>query len=467
MAMRRAALFLSFVCCVWSESGANPILDPYYEAGITEAYVPGPAEWYFELDGQWCLFNFKTQTPPRPENFPCSSDVYLRIQPVSAAGVTYRARVRFGENKLGVLNQASLQLTQQQRAQGFTVRVNSDDTIKITMDTSKEAATASRNGVVPYWSFPLRPVTAGNSLIAVRDYSYKIKIYSTCRRSIGSPGDYSTKYKFTLLDNYGIPFRNISVKRGSQYIATTDAAGACSVSVPIITSDSSVLFCDRCALHQFDEVDISTQPIHYSDADTLVKKNVKITATQYLLTVENPVPALQLLCFKGDSNRYVQANFWAGGPSSTMVFRIYPSLPVYSLCFAPNNPYSTGCYASWSGAYVDTAVIIRDTIAVKMTAVSRAHRVPAVSSGITLSVFCENRRAVHAVISSPLSSARTSLSLYALSGKEIGNIPVDMHGSGTSTALFRFSGRELSPGAYFCRLTVEGYSPVARQITIP
>jgi hypothetical protein len=37
----------------------------------------------------------------------------------------------------------------------------------------------------------------------------------------------------------------------------------------------------------------SMQPVHYSDADTLVKKNVKITATQYFLTVENPDPALQ------------------------------------------------------------------------------------------------------------------------------------------------------------------------------
>jgi len=341
----------------------------------------------------------------------------------------------------------------------------------VTMDTSQQAIIASPTHQIQYWKFPLRAVPMGNSLINLYNYNWIPTIYSTSRRSIGSPGNYTTTYKITVLNNYGSPLRdlgaNILPSRWS-IINTiyTDSMGTCSVPFSIKDLDSGVAISDRHVLYQSDPFKIDTLPIRYSDTDTLIIKTIKIPATQYLLTVNNPDSSINIRCLKECSNTYSQTIF--SGLTNPLLLRMYPSNPACALCFAPNIPQnSSECLATWKGRYIDTAAIIHQTITIAPTGISQTHTAPPANTGITLSGLCENNREVRIVVSSSLPAFRGSLSLYAINGKLIKSLPVAMNGSGTSTVLFRFPGPQLSTGKYLCKLTINNSAPATCQITIP
>jgi hypothetical protein len=463
--MRNTILVLTFVSCLFSGVASNPIAEKRIGFGITEIYIASPNEWYIELDGNWCLFDYKKQSTPDFSAYPCSSDVYLRVK---RSPVFYRARVGFAKNKYGIVNQFSLRPTPQQIPEFAPIQLTPNDIVIISMDTAQKVPSSSADNKC--WEFPLRTVPSGNSLVALTNLNNKTQFYSTSRKSIGKPGEYTTRYKFTLLDKYGMPLQYFNAL-GVHY-ASTDSAGICYVPVSIADTDTVINLRDGVALHPYELIPVVKQSVYYEDKNTLIEKTIRIPVTQYKLNVEygNRSPVQELHCFKDNLNStYNQIVLWviSGSDTLTVPYRIYQSLPVSPICFSSENSYRSGsCLGTWSGTYIDTAAVVNVTVSIEPTAISKAQENIAVNSGLTFSALSDNRREIRIVVSSPLSSARGSISLLSINGKEIKTQPVTMNGSGTSTILFRFIKEKLSPGTYLCKLIIDGYSPVSQTIII-
>ncbi len=463
--MRHVTLLFACLCCFWSNVASNPKIDPFYEAGISEVYIANPAipiDWYIELDGNWCLFDLNAQRVVGA--FPCTTSVYLRIKSHYSSYGIMRAKVPFSANKIGVLSRTSLNV--QQRNPSDYICLDPEDTVMVALDSLQLKQSSSSATRVQYWSIQLRAVPVGNSLVVVRDRNYRIAVYSTKRRSIGMPNNYATKYKFSILDNYGKPLKDIRAIADWSNNTHTDSSGVCFMSISLTDPDTVAKFYDPFAAHS-EEIQISSFPLSYNDEDTLVSKNFKIPVTHYEMAFVSPYSNGAISCYKQhDVAVYSEMNIREYNKINTFYWRVYPSMPVCSLCFALDHPGNASCLSTWSGGYIDTSDVIKKEVTIDVTAISQDAKITKANSAITITPVVRSHREISVIISSPYSLKNASVSLCTMDGKEIRTQPVCMNKSGTNTALLQFFNKNLSSGKYLCMLRSEGYSPVISYVAV-
>ncbi|MBN1603150.1 MAG: hypothetical protein JW915_16195 [Chitinispirillaceae bacterium] len=462
--MRSLTRYVAFVCCSVSIAVSNPKpTNPYTMAGISEISYKDYSDWYIELDGRYCLYDYSTT------ELPCSVRVFIQTntkEPLSRG--IFRANVWFEKNQYGIMRPASIV----KDPRGRMFMLNPGDTIKITRDTVQQQNPGwKKTEKVEWWKVPLRQVSKGNVLVC-----FGSQVISSSRKSPGYEGNYTTEYRIALLDTYGNPVSNFKTNWGA---TDKDSPGIYRFIMRITESQSSVLFTDQRALSPVLSDVFSPCTLRYRDRDSVYNDTLRGEVTQYHLTVmqQGDLPFSNIGCYtfrlieRGDGTSFVNylkrqsAGF--GINSNTWLFRVYKSLPVDTVCISHIIPIDNkDCIQTWVAHFVDTADIIKDTILVQPSGLYRDNDNCTRGSGIHFSVLNARRKNLRFVLSSPLQSVSGYISLFNMSGKEIGRVPFEMKRSGTSTIPLDLKDRPLSPGVYLCKAAVSGYASISRQITV-
>lgn len=461
--MRSLTWYVTFVCCSVSIAVSNPKpTNPYTMAGISEVYYKDFSDWYIELDGRYCLYDYSTV------EFPCSASVYIKTntnEPLSRG--IFRASVWFEKNQYGIMKPASIV----KDPRGRMFRLEQGDSIKVTRDTIQRNSYWEKTEMVEWWKVQLRPVSAGNVLVC-----FGSQVISSSRKSPGYEGNYTTAYRITLLDAYGNPVSNINTNWGSP---DKDLPGIYRFSLRITDSQLFIRLTDQRSLSPVRSDVFSACTLKYRDRDSVYNDTLRAEMTQYHVTVmqQGNLPSSNIGCYtsrlieRGDGTTFLQylkrqsAGF--GINSDTWLFRVYKSLPVDTVCISDIIPIDNkDCIQTWVAHFVDTADIIKDTILVQPSGLYRDKDNCTRGSGIHFSVLDARRKNLRFVLSSPLQSVSGYISLFNMSGKEIGRVPFEMKRSGTSTIPLDLKDRPLSPGVYLCKAAVSGYASISRQITV-
>jgi hypothetical protein len=374
----------------------------------------------------------------------------------------FKAKVGFAENKYGILNKSSLISIQP----GRTVYLTSQDTIKIARDTLKQSKLVSQaGGVVKYWTFPLRQVNAGNVLIAINNYSDPLE---TCRKSPGRKNIIYTNHVITITDKYGTPLDGISC--GASF--RTLEIGTFNATVYLHNPSFSVIFFDLYDLHTSNDPPIPPLTVKYIDNDTLVYDTIRADVTQYYLRVENSdheVP-YNIRCYTMSIGSEHVKQYQKKDPLPGLgvyLFRVHKSFNVDTVCISGSIPYNDNeCLDSWTGSYIDTKEIVYDTVVLAPETATKNKTYTSIDPGVKFSVLTGNNSQLYIITSSRGLSSPGYFFLYDLSGKAIAEISVDIKNQGTTTTSLDLAKKKLAAGTYLCKLEINGYTPLLRNVVI-
>jgi hypothetical protein len=458
---------------------SNPVeSDPYTMVAITEVYIPQPEDWYIELDGERCLFDFGNA------DFPLTTDLYLRIVgPISRIDETYHARVEFKENYYGVISRASLV----DLDQGERVSITSTDTIMVARDTVGDSLWATPEKEVRYWKFPLRRMSNENVLVALyMNQDTLPELFETSRKSIGYEGSYTSICNLTIQSNHDVPLHDIYGSCSALDRKITDRSGSCRIETSLLRPEGTYKFSDPYSVdaYAYSSEPLSSYSVSYNDKDSVVYDTLRLDVTEYIVTVNddfgNPVDdcsffykrppppegTIAMPYCKFEPLRNVTPEKW--------LFRIYKSLPVETLLVAWDVPTlctdSINYFTTWSGVYNESADSITTSVIVDHAIIpTSADRRKALEtpSSTTMSVKVQDNRSVLIIVMSSHTFHGAFATLYTLAGRKITSVPIDIY-PGTNTVQLRLTkGEVLSRGTYLSRLSIRGCAPLSSLITIP
>jgi hypothetical protein len=189
-------VFLFAVAIVFSIFG-NPVQDPYSGPFISEFQPapPTPLNWSIELDRRLGTVTGPIVNRKTYYLWVASQQKMFVISPV------------FDSSQIAVVGQNIISPAQ-------IVPILTNDTIRITDTvTTANSFIGSR-----YWKFVVRPVKTGNSLV---NFSNELHPYETAHPSMGKRFDYSTPYKFTVVDEANRPVPQDGVEQCTFYTGST------------------------------------------------------------------------------------------------------------------------------------------------------------------------------------------------------------------------------------------------------
>ncbi len=456
---------------------ANPVaVLPCEEIGITEVFLDQNSLWSIELNGRWLFYGQYSL------DYPCTTDVYLvTASPLRNTRATIKIEVEFDENRCGVIYVSSMIGLQPGRANPFMP----PDTIMVTPDTTPKSYDWSLQDTVPYWKFPLQPVKTGNSLIMVEqesgmEWEQKKIIKETSRTTIGSFEKLFTRYTLKIVDSYGNSLENIggasrlftSYPDAGVQLKTSGPDGIVKFSISIVDSSKPVYFYDLLSGHFLGGYNfLPYYTAKYVDEDSVLTDTLQVPLTCYELTlIDNKgAPALDMDCFHGRDNQYGNAVNISPYGGNIWNLRIFPVDSTATFCFNPDGITPVdGCTNSWMGTFVETGDTLRDTLVVATTT---AGTFPATEqySGIRLSTAATGNGTIRFIITSPAAYTKARLLLLSAAGRKMGEMVQELSGRGTHTVLWKPETnnlRQLQPGTYVCRLSIDGYAPVSHRFTV-
>ena len=230
--MRTSFLAIIFFLGIIINVPANPI-NPYNSLFISEVQITDSIHWAIELDGRNC-FRYA-------QNPPCSISV-LRLR-ICSSGEILNFKTFFDSTNISVLTRSCITGVPETE----NVSIQPIDTIMI-LDTMW---TINGNWKMSAWSFPVRPVKAGHSLINIG--AGKLP-FETVRTSIGSLGNYTTVYNLIILNSQKqiVPFLRCYQYYCYempdicyyQYKFTTDSTGTLKLLAGLFDNSGPIYFAD-------------------------------------------------------------------------------------------------------------------------------------------------------------------------------------------------------------------------------
>ena len=470
--MKRFLIFLTVSFCLQGTPSGNPI-DILSLPAVTEVYWVSPEEWYIEIDGSICLSASNETAPCTSSSF----DFYIG----SDYSRGFRTTLEFNADRYAVLTGSSLQ----DLPENEPVLLQQTDLVGLTcQDVS--------------WQFQLRETLPGNTLVRVGNSE---AIYESRRKSLGSRGDYDTRYEFTLLDNRGNLLDRIYASNrfktstvdsfvyiGGGY-STETGLRACEVPLSMGNDTIEMVFYDSKAGHIIhSENCIKPVQCTYFDSIPLIRDTIVLPLTNYELTVLDK--NLQVIPKLRAYRRHSRETTGTGTPvcdsalvfcekfpgESTSLYKIRvhkEESPVFFSFFS----YDTGTPVfsltyyneTWTGTYVDSIGLIRDTLVITPIAATTAAPVLFPREQPVFNVFPAPGGEILYTISTPVSIPHFSFSVYTLDGRKLGTERFTVKSAGTCSHQWHTDGRQkhmLTPGTYLCRFESGNYPVQTQQILI-
>ena len=465
--MKNLSKIILFIGVIGSTLLSNPI-SMFDIPAISEVYWVSPTEWYIEIDGSVCL-EISGESPP------CTSSafsLFIDNSPNVSGRVTeddeeYPVTLIFNDKGYAVLSRESLSGIPEQ----VPVEIQNDVSIRLLY--SGEAP------YFEYWSFQLRKTAPGNSLVTLENFE---EPFETSRRSLGSRGNYSTRYEITVLDKNAVPIPGLRCglkcekqDNFSNFLTVGDIndKGLVTFDIPLSAAEQTIRFSlfDYSAGQSSQHTPFSSAcQCNYSQADTLRKARCTLPVTYYELTVcdkdFNVLPKLiatrtycpedtdpsSSLCDSG----YVGCEYFppsSPDQSATTLYkiRVYEkeSPVTFSFFREVRYDYRIPYDASWTGTYFDTSEVLRDTVII--TPVQSEKR-PMVLSGkkAGLTALPAGNDEILFVVTTPEALYNAAVSLFTLSGKCLKKQHITLDGAGTHTV--KWQSGQISRGSYICRL---------------
>jgi hypothetical protein len=382
--MRLISVFLGgTLFCLMHTASANPIfIDPYAAPFISEVQKTDSVHWAIELDDAGnCV------SAIRP---PCVTSILMLR--VASSKKIYNFKTTFDTARIAVLTQDSIFGIPKTEK----VVIRPFDTVQI-LDTGWQDTGYKLN---LKWSFPVRPVAPGNSLVdfwSKNSYSSNnTPPFETTRSSIGSKGNYSTLHQLYLMDQNGNPLPQVYIYRYIYVMDYTMGMGsAFRVALFLRKITSSMTFLDSIPLKK--------------TGDTLA------------------------FCSDSFTQNY-------GGPYSSV------------LKWPPSN-------YQWSGAYIDTVVSMNDTIVLPWaTAIKKTKPLPTLPT-VRFSSLCSPAGKITFIVATPSALADASIQVTGMSGKIITSLSIPVNRKGTHSVSWDGTDnrhKRLPRGTYVCRLSEQG-----------
>jgi len=125
--------------------------------------------------------------------------------------------------------------------------------------------------------------------------------------------------------------------------------------------------------------------------------------------------------------------------------------------------------ASWYGAYIDTALQIKDTVIFSYTSIIPENEANRNYSHLLFEAIPKSKTQITFIISAHTGASNALIQVFTLNGRQIANLKIPLTGAGTYSYVWNYKNefhKDLSNGPYICNLSIDKSVPISRAISI-